>query len=181
MNLIRPSQYACVSYPAAKFSNESKAKMITEISSLTAISPIDGRYARACHPLRAYFSEYALMRFRVYVELYWFQTLFSEGIVCQDKSTIAQILAEKPFMDSIFDSFSTNDGQRVKEIEKTTNHDVKAIEYFLKEKFAQNKVLAQHKEYLHFSCTSADINNLAYGLMLHHSFKDVILPQIRSL
>lgn len=110
--------------------------MITEVSPLTAISPLDGRYARACHPLRAYFSEYALMRFRVYVELNWFCTLFQEQIVCQDKSEINRILAEKPFMDSLFNDFSTADGQRVKEIEKTTNHDVKAIEYFLKEKFA---------------------------------------------
>lgn len=84
-------------------------------------------------------------------------------------------------MEAIFEEFSTGDGQRVKDIEKTTNHDVKAIEYFLKEKFEGNKVLAQHKEYLHFSCTSEDINNLAYGLMLHHSFQDVVLPQLRSL
>jgi len=142
MSLLRPTT-SCIPFPVASFSStQSKAKVITEISSLTAISPIDGRYAKACHPLRAYFSEYALMRFRVYVELYWFQTLFSEAIVCQDKSTIKQILDEKPFMDAIFDGFSTVDGQRVKDIERTTNHDVKAIEYFLKEKFAENKVLA---------------------------------------
>lgn len=108
------------------------------MSPLTAISPIDGRYAKACNPLRAYFSEYALMRFRVYVELDWFKTLFKEQIVSQDKSLIANVLAQKDFMDSIFDNFSVEDGLRVKEIERTTNHDVKAIEYFLKEKFALN-------------------------------------------
>ena len=73
-------------------------------------------------------------------------------------------------MDRIFTEFSLEDAERVKEIEKTTNHDVKAIEYFLKEKFDQNAVLGKQKEYLHFSCTSEDINNLAYALMLHHSF-----------
>jgi len=151
------------------------------MNSLTAISPIDGRYAKACHPLRAYFSEYALMKYRVYVELYWFQILYSEKIVTQDGALIHKVLAEKPFMDKIFDNFSVQDGQRVKEIERTTNHDVKAIEYFLKEQFDKNPVLAQSKEFLHFSCTSEDINNLAYGLMLRHSFNDVVLPQMRKL
>jgi adenylosuccinate lyase len=94
---------------------------------------------------------------------------------------INKVLAEKPFMDKIFENFSVEDGQRVKEIERTTNHDVKAIEYFLKEQFDKNPVLAQNKEFLHFSCTSEDINNLAYGLMLRHSFNDVILPQMRKL
>lgn len=76
----------------------------------------------------------------------------------------------------MFDDFSLEDGTRVKDIEKVTNHDVKAIEYFLKEKFDQNESLKPLKEYIHFSCTSEDINNLAYALMLHHSFEKVILP-----
>ena len=84
-------------------------------------------------------------------------------------------------MDDVFAKFSLNDAERVKEIERTTNHDVKAIEYFLKEKFDENADLAAQKEYLHFSCTSEDINNLAYALMLHHSFQDVILPSLKSL
>ena len=84
-------------------------------------------------------------------------------------------------MDKIFAEFSLEDAERVKEIEKTTNHDVKAIEYFLKEKFELNEALKAQKEYLHFSCTSEDINNLAYALMLHHSFKDVVLPALREL
>ena len=84
-------------------------------------------------------------------------------------------------MDKVFADFSISDAERVKEIERTTNHDVKAIEYFLKEKFDNNQDLAGHKEYLHFSCTSEDINNLAYALMLHHSFQDVILPSLKSL
>lgn len=81
----------------------------------------------------------------------------------------------------MFNDFSLEDGTRVKDIEKVTNHDVKAIEYFLKEKFDQNENLKPLKEYLHFSCTSEDINNLAYALMLHHSFEKVILPQLRQL
>ena len=84
-------------------------------------------------------------------------------------------------MDKVFDDFSLADAERVKEIERTTNHDVKAIEYFLKERFDGNTDLAQLKEYLHFSCTSEDINNLAYALMLHHSFKDVMLPALKDL
>lgn len=81
----------------------------------------------------------------------------------------------------MFEDFSLEDGERVKAIEKVTNHDVKAIEYFLKEKFDQNEKLSGLKEYLHFSCTSEDINNLAYAVMLHHSFEQVILPQLRQL
>ena len=156
-------------------------KPINEMSPLTAISPIDGRYARSCHSLRPYFSEYALMRFRVYVELSWFQTLFSHQIVTEDAATVAKVQAQKAFMDKVFSDFSLADAERVKEIERTTNHDVKAIEYFLKEKFDQNGDLAQLKEYLHFSCTSEDINNLAYALMLHHSFQDVVLPSLMEL
>ena len=111
---------------------------ITNVSQLTAISPIDGRYARSAHSLRPYFSEYALMRFRVYVELNWFQRLFSEKIVSQDQATITKVQQQQAFMDKLFEEFSLEDAERVKEIERTTNHDVKAIEYFLKEKFDTN-------------------------------------------
>ena len=83
--------------------------------------------------MRPYFSEYALMRFRVHVELNWFQTLFSQKIVSEDASVIAKVAKQKDFMQQLFENFSLEDAERVKEIEKTTNHDVKAIEYFLKE------------------------------------------------
>ena len=119
-----------------------KTEGIQQISALTAISPIDGRYAKSCHSLRPYFSEYALMRFRVYVELNWFQTLFNQRIVTQDAATIQKITAQKAFMDKVFADFSIEDAERVKEIERTTNHDVKAIEYFLKERFETNQDLA---------------------------------------
>jgi adenylosuccinate lyase len=151
-------------------------KPITEVSPLTAISPIDGRYSKACHSLRAYFSEYALMRYRVQVELTWFRRLFKENIVQTDEKTIQRVEAQHLWLDQVFAEFSIADGERVKEIEKVTNHDVKAIEYFLKEKFETNEDLIDLKEYLHFSCTSEDINNLAYALMLHNSMKEVMLP-----
>lgn len=99
----------------------------------------------------------------------------------ENPTQIAKVQAQKAFMDKVFAEFSLEDAERVKEIERTTNHDVKAIEYFLKEKFDQNDDLAQLKEYLHFSCTSEDINNLAYALMLHHSFQDVVLPSLMEL
>lgn len=157
------------------------AKLITEVTPLTAISPIDGRYSKACHSLRAYFSEYALMRYRVQVELQWFNLLFAQNIVQSDPETIKRVESQKEWLEKVFEDFSVEDGTRVKEIEKVTNHDVKAIEYFLKEKFDTNPELKDLKEYLHFSCTSEDINNLAYALMLHSSMKEVMLPALKDL
>ena len=148
---------------------------------MTSISPLDGRYAKQVNELRPYFSEFALMRFRVFVELEWYKRLFAEQIVSKDLKTIKSVESQHAYLDDIFKNFSIEDGERVKEIESTTNHDVKAIEYFLKEKFDQKKELAELKEYLHFSCTSEDINNLSYALMLHHSMTDVMLPTLKSL
>lgn len=156
-------------------------KPITHVSPLTAISPIDGRYASACHPLRAYYSEFALIRFRVYVELQWFKRLFDEEIVSSDTKTNQVVQGEHAWLDRVFDEFNLEDAERVKEIEKVTNHDVKAVEYFLKERFDGNPRISNLKEYLHFSCTSEDINNLAYAVMLQHSFEQVVLPQLREL
>jgi adenylosuccinate lyase len=90
------------------------------------------------------------------------------------------VRSQHKFLDDIFKNFSEKDGERVKEIEKTTNHDVKAIEYFLKEKFDEGS-LSDLKEYLHFSCTSEDINNLSYALMMHHSMQDVLMPTLKNL
>lgn len=116
------------------------------------------------------------MRYRVQVELTWFRRLFKENIVQTDEKTIKRVEAQHLWLDQVFSEFSIADGERVKEIEKVTNHDVKAIEYFLKEKFEANEDLIDLKEYLHFSCTSEDINNLAYALMLNNSMKEVMLP-----
>ena len=120
-------------------SYRSFSNLITSVTPLTAISPIDGRYAKACHHLRAYYSEYALMKYRVYVELQWFKCLFEEKIVTQDAKLVDKVKDSNEWLDSVFEQFSVEDGERVKEIERTTNHDVKAIEYFLKEKFEQNE------------------------------------------
>jgi len=141
---------------------------------LTAISPIDGRYANKVEELRPVFSEYGLIRFRVLVEVRWLQAL----------AKLPLITEVSPFSDSatrmlnsIVSDFSEADAQRVKDIEKTTNHDVKAVEYFLKEKIAGCAELENVSEFIHFACTSEDINNLSYALMLKEG-REVILEQI---
>jgi adenylosuccinate lyase len=144
-----------------------------ELSQLTAISPIDGRYGAKTDALRPIFSEYGLIRHRVIVEIRWLQALASyEGI------TEVPALgghAERVLND-IIEKFSEQDAQRVKNIESTTNHDVKAVEYFLKEKIAGNTELEAISEFIHFACTSEDINNLAYALMLREARNQSLLP-----
>ncbi|MGZ8187069.1 MAG: lyase family protein, partial [Methylobacter sp.] len=130
---------------------------------LTAISPIDGRYADKVKELRPIFSEYGLIRFRVQVEVCWLQALASHPQIGEVRTFSDP--ANK-LLNSIISDFSETDAQRIKDIEKTTNHDVKAIEYFLKEKIAGNSELEQVSEFIHFACTSEDINNLSYALML---------------
>ncbi|MEI7840921.1 MAG: adenylosuccinate lyase [Methylococcaceae bacterium] len=146
-------------------------------TTLTAISPIDGRYADKVDELRPIFSEYGLIRFRVQVEIRWLQALANQ----------AEIVEVSPFSDGanqqlndIFTHFSEADALRVKAIEKTTNHDVKAVEYFLKEKIAGNAELEKVSEFIHFACTSEDINNLSYALMLKAG-RAVILAQIEAV
>lgn len=138
-------------------------------SALTAISPLDGRYSKQVNDLRPYYSEYALMKYRVQVEIEWFKVLFEHKIVSTDATQINAVKANHNDLANICKDFSIKDGERVKEIERTTNHDVKAIEYFLKEKFDEHAELSKLKEYLHFACTSEDINNLSYALMMHAS------------
>jgi len=143
---------------------------------LTAISPIDGRYANKVEELRPIFSEYGLIRLRVQVEVRWLQALAEHPLITE----------VHPFSDSatrllnaIVSDFSETDAQRVKEIEKTTNHDVKAIEYLLKEKIAGCAELEQVSEFIHFACTSEDINNLSYGLMLKEG-REIIVEEIKD-
>ncbi|MGB4499551.1 MAG: adenylosuccinate lyase [Methylococcaceae bacterium] len=145
--------------------------------SLTAISPIDGRYADKVDLLRPIFSEFGLIRFRVQVEVRWLQALANQTEIVEVAtfSTDANTL-----LDNIISQFSEDDAQRVKTIEKTTNHDVKAVEYFLKEKIAGNAELEKVSEFIHFACTSEDINNLSYALMLKAG-RDVILQQIEAV
>ena len=144
-----------------------------ELSPLTALSPLDGRYGAKTAPLRALFSEFGLIRHRVLVEVRWLQML-------SDHPGIPEVPAFSPatraLLARIADDFNKDDARRVKAIEATTNHDVKAIEYFLKEKAADNGEIAKVSEFIHFACTSEDINNLAHGLMLARARADVLLP-----
>ena len=147
--------------------------MTLELKELTAISPIDGRYARHTGTLRELLSEYGLIRFRVLVELRWFQCLASEPGIPELPPLSAQ---QDKAIDEIIDGFNIEDAERVKAFEATTNHDVKAIEYLVKEKLSAIDGLAPHIEFVHFACTSEDINNLSHGLMLQGAMKSAIEP-----
>ena len=148
------------------------------LTSLSAISPIDGRYADKTFNLREIFSEYGLIRYRVIVELRWLEALAADARI-----------AEVPALDedgrqalqSIIDEFNVAEAQRVKTIEDTTNHDVKAVEYYLKQKINNYPELIDLKEFIHFSCTSGDINNRAYALMLHDCRTKILQPALASL
>ena len=144
-----------------------------ELNSLSAISPIDGRYASKTADLRPIFSEYGLIRHRVIVEIRWLQSLAANGDIAEVPAFSADTTAQ---LERIIGGFSEADAQRVKEIERTTNHDVKAVEYLLKEKITGNAELARVGEFVHFACTSEDINNLAHALMLSEGRDSVILP-----
>jgi adenylosuccinate lyase len=133
------------------------------IMTLTAISPIDGRYANKVDALRPIFSEYGLIRYRVEVEVRWLQALAAEAKIVEVPTLSDEATA---VLNNIVSNFSEADARAVKDIEKTTNHDVKAVEYFLKEKIKGNAELHAVNEFIHFACTSEDINNLSYALML---------------
>ena len=148
------------------------------LTPLTALSPLDGRYQSKVAPLRALFSEWALIRFRVKVEVEWLKALAAEPVLAEVPPFSAATLAA---LDALADNFSAADGAAVKAIEATTNHDVKAVEYFLKEKLAGNAEVAKVAEFIHFACTSEDINNLCHALMLKGARDDVMLPMLDSL
>ncbi len=144
-------------------------------SPLTALSPLDGRYAGKVEALRPIFSEFGLMHARVQVEIAWLLALAAEPGLPE----VAELSDEaQAFLRAIADGFSEADGARIKAIEATTNHDVKAVEYFLKEKLDAQPELAKVKEFVHFACTSEDINNLSYGLMLREARTLVLLPTL---
>lgn len=149
-----------------------------ELSSLTAISPLDGRYESKVSELRSIFSEYGLMRFRVEVELNWLKKLAA----CSQISEVPAFSQETiDYIDSIIANFSLEDALDIKKREAVTNHDVKAVEYFLKDKAKQNKELDAVKEFIHFACTSEDINNNSHALMLKTARDEVLLPYIDSV
>ena len=140
---------------------------------LTALSPLDGRYAGKVEPLRPIFSEFGLMHRRVHVEIEWLLALAAEpGIKELPPFTATQVKQ----LHTIADSFAIEEGARIKAIEATTNHDVKAVEYFIKERMGSDPALAQAREFVHFACTSEDINNLSYALMLKDAREQVLLP-----
>jgi len=149
-----------------------------DLSSLTAISPLDGRYNDKTADLRPIFSEYGLMRHRVLVEVRWLQRL-ADNAAITEVSGLSQHAGK--ILDHIAENFTLEDAQRIKNIETTTNHDVKAVEYFLKEKIAGNHELEAIGEFTHFACTSEDINNLAYALMLREARSQIILPMMDEL
>ena len=149
-----------------------------KVSTLRALSPADGRYADKVNGLRDIFSEYGLIRYRVLVEIRWLQCLADEADV-GELSPPSSVM--KDLLNSIVDDFSPDDAERVKDIEATTNHDVKAVEYCIREKLGDGPETQPLKDFLHFSCTSEDINNLSYALMLRAARSDVLVPQMREL
>ena len=145
---------------------------------LLALSPTDGRYAARLDALRPIFSEYGLIKARVHVEIEWLIALAGESGIIELPDFDA---GQTAFLRAIAEDFSLADAERVKTIERTTNHDVKAVEYFIKERLESRADLAQAKEFVHFACTSEDINNLSYGLMLKQGRDAVLLPALDRL
>ena len=149
-----------------------------ELSALTALSPIDGRYGDKTTELRTIFSEYGLLKYRVQVEVRWLQKLANQADILEVPTLSEQATKH---LNEIVENFNEQDAIRIKTIEKTTNHDVKAVEYFLKEKVNTNKELQAINEFIHFACTSEDINNLSYALMLKTARDTVLIPYWKKL
>lgn len=146
--------------------------------SLTAISPLDGRYAKKLQNLTTLCSEFGLMRLRLSVEIAWFKALASETKISElPKLSKKNIL----FLDKLLKNFSEKDAEHIKNLEKRTNHDLKALEYFLKSKISQNAELKPYQEFIHFACTSDDINNIAYALMLKNICEQQLLPTLQKI
>ena len=143
---------------------------------LTSISPIDGRYSAKTGPLKAIFSEYGLIKYRLLVEIRWLEAMSKNSQI----SEVPEFsLKSKNVLSNIVDNFSLEDAKVIKEIEKTTNHDVKAVEYYLKEKVSSTPELQNVNEFIHFACTSEDINNLSHALMLKDG-RQVLLDEMRK-
>ena len=144
-----------------------------DLSALSAVSPIDGRYGSKTAALREVFSEYGLIKRRVQVEVRWLQCLAAHAGIVE----VPMLSAEaNRLLEGILEGFSEVDARRIKDIEATTNHDVKAVEYFIKERFSGNAELEAVSEFVHFACTSEDINNLSHALMLRDGMQSVLLP-----
>ena len=148
------------------------------ISALTAISPTDGRYSVQTEPLRAIFSEYGLIRNRVKIEILWLIAL-SKDIEIKEVPRFSAKTNTR--LNSIIKNFDQKDAEAIKKIEKVTNHDVKAVEYWLKDSLKNEKEIVKISEFIHFACTSEDINNLAYALMIKEGLNKVLIPAIESI
>lgn len=148
------------------------------LSALTALSPLDGRYAAKVEALRAHFSEFGLIRNRVTVEIEWLKALAAEPAISEVPAFSVETITE---LNELVANFSAADAENIKAIERTTNHDVKAIEYFLREHFSSNPEIAKVNEFIHFACTSEDINNLSHALMLKAAREQVMLPALNSV
>jgi adenylosuccinate lyase len=149
-----------------------------DLSALTAVSPIDGRYGSKTEDLREIFSEFGLIKRRVLVEIRWLQCLAAHAGVVEVPPLSA---AANRQLESVVAEFDQADARRIKDIESTTNHDVKAVEYFIKERFAGNTELESVAEFVHFACTSEDINNLSHALMLRDGVQQVLLPNMLEI
>jgi adenylosuccinate lyase len=145
---------------------------------LTCLSPLDGRYVSDIKPLKNIFSEFGLIKYRVLVEIKWIIQLTENPEIQETKQLSA---TAKKYLNKIYEEFDINDCSRVKQIEQQTKHDVKAVEYFIKEKISNDKELAKVVEFIHFACTSEDINNLAYALMLKEGISEVLIPSMQQL
>ena len=148
------------------------------LSALTALSPLDGRYHGKVEVLRAHFSEYGLIRYRLLVEIEWLKALSAEPAIAELPPFSVATIA---WLDQLAAAFSEADAEQIKAIERRTNHDVKAIEYWLREKLAENDETKDALEFIHFACTSEDINNLSHALMLRHARDEVMLPALRAI
>ena len=149
-----------------------------DLSALSAVSPIDGRYGSKTSALRAIFSEFGLIKYRVQVEVRWLQQLANHPGISEVPAFSA---ATNDFLEQLLSEFNESHAAAVKGIESTTNHDVKAVEYFLKDYFADNEELNAAGEFVHFACTSEDINNLSHALMLKAGRDDVLLPALENI
>lgn len=148
------------------------------LSPLTAVSPIDGRYSAKTDMLRTVFSEYGLIRYRVLVEVRWLQHLAANPAIVEVAPFSKDATA---LLNGLIDNFTIEHAERVKEIERTTNHDVKAVEYLIKETIADNAELLAVSEFVHFACTSEDINNLSHALMLKEGRDDIVVPALQAI
>ncbi len=151
---------------------------LSALSALTALSPLDGRYQGKVSALRDHFSEYGLIRYRVLIEIEWLKALSAEAGIRELPAFSAATIAQ---LDQLAAQFSTTDAEQIKTIERRTNHDVKAIEYWLRERLSGNPETAGVLEFIHFACTSEDINNLSHALMLKYGRADVMLPALDAL